>query len=109
MDDLTFFFLTVPLQFHSGKQQGFLSCLRLSSLPATDGDLADGIVSVPQVHARTPSVVLSRHVYSDLRGMDHLLQGKTVVEVIVARPQVWLGSQQVQCDVTAREGYVTAE
>lgn len=80
-----------------------------SSLPAADGDLADGIVSVSQVHARSSSVVLSRHVYSDLGGMNHPLQGETVVEVIVAGPQVWLGSQQVQCDVTAREGDVTAE
>lgn len=61
-----------------------------------------------QVHACSSSVVLSCQVDSDLRGMYHLLQGKTVVEVVVAGPPVWLGSQQVESDVPAREGDVAA-
>lgn len=93
------FFLLFPL---------YGSYSTLSSSPATDGDLADGIVSVSQVHACSSSVVLSCQVDSDLRGVHHLLQGKAVVEVVVARPPVRLGSQQVECDVAAREGDVAA-
>lgn len=96
----------VPLHFHSHKLKPFRSYQRLSSLPATDGDLTDGVVSVPRVHARTSAVVLSPHTYSDLGGVNHLLQRTAVVEVIVAGPRVGLGSQQVQSDVAAREGHV---
>lgn len=80
----------------------------MSSSPAADGDLADGIVSVSLAHTGSSGVVLSCQVDPDLCGMDHLLQGKTVVEVVVARPPVWLGSQQVECDVAAWEGDVAA-
>lgn len=69
--------------------------LKISSSPATDGDLTDGIVSVSLVHPGSSGVVLSPQMYPDLGGMDHPLEGKTVVEVIVAWPQVGLWSQQV--------------
>lgn len=69
--------------------------------PATDGDLADGIVSVSLVRALRPRVVLSCQVDSNLRGTHHLLQVGAAVEVVVAWPPVWLGSQQVECDVRA--------
>lgn len=76
---------------------------RADPSPATDGDLTDGIVSVSPVHPGSCRVVLSPQVYPDLAGVDHPLEGETVVEVVVARPQVGLRRQQVQRDVAARE------
>lgn len=70
-------------------------------LPAADGDLIDSIESVSLVHANCSGVVLSSHMYPDLRSLYHLLQGTTVVEVIITRPQVWLRGQQGECDVTS--------
>lgn len=68
---------------------------RLDPLPATDGDLTDGVVSVSQVHPGSSGVILPPQMYPDLGGVDHPLEGKTVVEVIVAWPQVGPWSQQV--------------
>lgn len=71
------------------------------SSPATDGDLIDGIVSVSLVHPGCSGVGLSTQVYPDLGGMYHLLQGGSVVEVVIAWPQVWLWGQQAEYDVTS--------
>lgn len=78
-----------------------------NSSPATDGDLIDGVVSVSLVHPGGSGVVLSTQVYPDLGGMYHRLQGRSVVEVIIAWPRVWLWGQQAECDVTSRVGHVT--
>lgn len=78
-----------------------------NSSPATDGDLLDSEVSVSLVHPSCSGVVLSTQVYPDLCGMHHLLQGRIVVEVIIAWSHVWLWGQQTECDVTSREGHVT--
>lgn len=59
------------------------------------------------VHPSRSGVVLSTQVYPDLCGMHHLLQGRIVVEVIIAWSHVWLWGQQAECDVTSREGHVT--
>lgn len=72
-----------------------------NSSPATDGDLIDGMVSVSLVHSSCSGVVLSTEVYPDLGGMYHLLQGRSVVEVTIAWPRVWLWGQQAECDVTS--------
>lgn len=72
-----------------------------NSSPATDGDLTDGIVSVSLVHPGCTGVVLPTQMYPDLGGMYHLLQGRIVVEVVIAWSQVWLWGQQAECNVTA--------
>lgn len=69
--------------------------------PATNGDLTDGIVSVSLVHPSCSGVVLSTQMYPDLGGMHHLLQGRVVVEVVIAWSGVWLCSQQAKCNITA--------
>lgn len=75
------------------------SICRLS--PAADGDLTDGVVSVSLVHPSCSGVVLSTQMYPDLGGAHHLLQGRVVVEVVIAWSGVWLCGQQAKCDVTA--------
>lgn len=58
--------------------------------PATDRDLIDGIESVSLIHPVCHGVVLSTQVHPDLGGMYHLLEGRGVVEVTIAWPEVWL-------------------
>lgn len=76
-------------------------------LPATNGDLTDGIVSVPLVHPSGSGAVLSTQMYPDLCGMHHVLQGRIVVEVVIAWPGVWLCSQQAKCDITAGKRHIS--
>lgn len=77
------------------------------SSPATDCDLLDGIVSMSLAHRGFSSVVLSTQTNSDPRGMNHLLESRIVVKVIVAWSEVWLWGQQAKSDVTPREGHVS--
>lgn len=79
----------------------FLSIYIFNSSPATDGDLIDGIVSVSLVDPGYFCVVLPFQMYPDLGGMYHFLQGRSVVEVIIAWPQVWLWAEQAECNVTS--------
>lgn len=77
------------------------------SSPATDCDLLDGIVSMSLAHRGVSSVVLSTQTNSDPRGVNHLLESRIVVKVVVAWSEVWLRGQQAKSDVTPREGHVS--
>lgn len=71
------------------------------SSPSTNCDLTDGIVSVALVHSSFPGMVLPSQMYPDLVGTYHPLQRRVVVEVIIARPEVWLWGQQAESNVTS--------
>lgn len=77
------------------------------SLPATDCDLLDGIVSVSLAHCGFSGVVLPTQMNSDPGGMNHLLESWVVVKVIVAWSEVWLWAQQAESDVTPRKGHIS--
>ena len=62
-------------------------------LPAADGDLIDGVVSVSGIHPHRLRVVLPAEEEPDLSGPYHPLQLRGVVEVVVARSWVWLRCQ----------------
>lgn len=77
--------------------------------PATDGDLIHSKVPMTEGDCRFLSVVLAVHVNSHMCGSHELLQGGAIVEVIVAWPQVRLGGQHTEGDVSSRVRHVTEE
>lgn len=71
--------------------------------PATDGDLVHGVVAMTERNRGILGVVLAVEVDSHVCGSHKLLQGGTVVEVIVARSQVRLRCQHAEGDISTGE------
>lgn len=77
--------------------------------PAADGDLIHGVVAMTERNCGILGVVLAMEVDSHMCGSHKLLQGDTVVEVVVARSQVRLRCQHAEGDISMGERYVADE
>ncbi len=77
--------------------------------PAADGDLIHRMVAMTERNRGILGVVLAVKVDSHMCGSHKLLQGATVVEVVVARSKVRLRCQHAEGDISMGERYIADE